>query len=69
MELVDVMTRRKIDFMCQQETKWVDEKAKELDSSIFKCWYTEKVRSKSGVCIIVGKKLGKDIVDVKKIVD
>ena len=32
------MTRRKINFMCQQKTKWVSEKAKELDSLVFKHW-------------------------------
>jgi len=42
MEIVDVVTRRKINFMCQQETKGVVEKVKELDSSRFKHWYTEK---------------------------
>jgi len=55
MEIIDVVTRRKINFMCQQETKWVGEKAKELDSSRFKHWYTRKVRSRNGVSIIVNK--------------
>jgi exonuclease III len=41
--------------MCQQETKWVGEKAKELDSSRFKHWYTGKVGSRNGVGIIVNK--------------
>ena len=43
MEIVDVVTKRKMNFMCQQETKWVGEKAKELDSLRFKHRYTEKV--------------------------
>jgi len=38
--------------MCLQDTKWVGEKAKELDNSCFKPWYTEKVRSKNGIDII-----------------
>ncbi|KEH16404.1 hypothetical protein MTR_0196s0030 [Medicago truncatula] len=49
MEIVDPVTRRKIKFMCQQETKGVVEKEKELDSSRFKHWYTGKVGSINGV--------------------
>ena len=52
MEIVDVVTRRKINFMCQQKTKGVVEKAKELDSSRFKHGYTGKVRSRNGVGIL-----------------
>jgi len=47
--------RRKINFMRKQETKWVNEKTKELDSSRFKHWYTRTVRSRNGVGIIVDK--------------
>ena len=36
MEIVDTMTRRRINFMCLQETKWVGKKPKKLDSSGFK---------------------------------
>jgi len=34
---------RMINFMCQQKTKWVDEKMKELNNSGFKFWYIGKV--------------------------
>jgi len=44
-------------------------KAKELDSSGFKLWYTGEVRSRNGVGIIVDKEWKKDIVDVKRIGD
>jgi len=69
MEVVDKMTRRRINFMCLQETKWVGKKAKELDSSGFKLWYTSEVRSRNNVGIIVDKEWKKDIVDVKRIGD
>jgi len=55
--------------MCLQETKWAGKKAKELDSSGFKLWYTGEVRSRNGVDIIVDKEWKKDIVDVKTIGD
>ncbi|KAL5133857.1 Craniofacial development protein 2 [Glycine soja] len=64
MEIVDVMVRRKINFMCLQETKWIGEKAKELDNSGFKLWNTGKIRSRNGVGIIVDKEWKKDVVDV-----
>jgi len=35
--------------MCLQDIKWVGERAKELDNSCFKLWYTGKVRSKNGI--------------------
>jgi exonuclease III len=69
MEVVDTITRRKINFMCLQETKWVGKKVKELDSLGFKLWYTGKVRSRNGVGIIVDKEWKKDIVDVQRIGD
>jgi len=69
MEVVDTMMRRRINFMCLQETKWVGKKAKELDSSGFKLWYTHEVRSRNGLGIIVDKEWKKDIVNVKRIGD
>ncbi|KAL5193749.1 LINE-1 retrotransposable element ORF2 protein [Glycine soja] len=68
-EIVDVMVRRKINFMCLQETKWTGEKAKELDNSGFKLWYTGKIRSRNGVGIIVDKEWKKDVVDVRRVGD
>ncbi|KAH1196522.1 Glutathione hydrolase 1 [Glycine max] len=69
MEIVDVMVRRKINFMCLQETKWTGEKAKELDNSGFKLWYTGQIRSRNGVGIIVDKEWKKDVVDVRRVGD
>lgn len=55
MEIVDTTIRRRINFVRLQETKWVQEKAKELYTSGFKLWYTTKAKSKNGVDIIVDK--------------
>ena len=54
--------------MWLQEIKWVDDKAKELDSLGFKNWYTNKLRSTNEV-IIVDTEWKNDIVDVKRIGD
>ncbi|KAH1264626.1 Craniofacial development protein 2 [Glycine max] len=69
MKIVDVMVRRKINFMCLQETKWTGEKAKELDNSGFKLWYTGKIRLRNGVGIIVDKEWKKDVMDVRRVGD
>lgn len=36
MEVVDIMSQRRINIMCLQETTWVGEKSKELDTTRFK---------------------------------
>lgn len=38
--------------MCLQETKWVGEKTKKLDTTRLKFWYTRN-RGKNGMGIIV----------------
>jgi hypothetical protein len=44
MEVVETMTRRMIHFMCQQKTKWLGEKTKELNNLGFKFWYIGEER-------------------------
>ncbi|KAM2034227.1 hypothetical protein ACFX16_037464 [Malus domestica] len=69
MEVVEVMVRRGISIMCLQETKWVGLKAKDLENSGFKLWYSGTNRTINVVGIIVDKTLTKDVVDVKKVGD
>nr|XP_029143981.1 uncharacterized protein LOC112701297 [Arachis hypogaea] len=69
MVVVDTMIRRTINIMCLQETKWVSAKAKELDTSKFKLWYTGKVKNRNVVGIIMDKQWKKDIMDVKRVDD
>ena len=45
------MRYRKINILCLQETKWVGEKAKDIDG--YKLWYTNKVNRMNGVGIIL----------------
>ena len=66
MEVVEIMVRRRINIMCLQETKWVGLKAKDLENSGFKLWYSGTNRSRNGVGIIVDKTLTQDVVDVKR---
>jgi len=53
--------------MCLQETKWLREKAKKVDSLGFKLCYKEKFRSRNRVYIIVDKEWKRHIVDVKTV--
>ncbi|KAM2180691.1 hypothetical protein ACFX1R_035510 [Malus domestica] len=69
MEVVEVMVRRRINIMCLQETKWVGSKAKDLENSGFKLWYSGTNRTRNGVGIIVDKTLVQDVVDVKRVGD
>ena len=64
MELVDTMLRRKVNIACVQETKWVGEKAREIENTGFKIFYTGKHRHRNGVGIVVDKNLKNDIVTV-----
>ena len=48
-ELVDTTTRRRVNILCIQETKWKGQKAKEVDNTSFKLWYTRTVANGNGV--------------------
>ena len=69
MELVDIMVHRKIDILCNQETKWVGEKANEIDSLSFKLWHYGRNRIRKGVSVIIGKSLKDNVVEIKVIDD
>lgn len=66
LEVVEVMRRRKISVLCLQETKWIGEKAKEIEPWGYKLWYIGKDKSRNGVGIIVDKEHVKDVVAVQR---
>ncbi|XP_071674312.1 uncharacterized protein [Lolium perenne] len=65
-ELVDTAVRRRVDVLCVQETKWKGQKAKEVEDTGFKLWYTGTTSNKYGVGILVNKSLSDGVVDVKR---
>ena len=69
MELVDIMIHRKINILSIQETKWVGEKAKEIDSLGFKLWYSGRSRTRNGVGVIIDKSLKDNVVEINRIDD
>jgi hypothetical protein len=64
-ELVDGASRRGVSILCVQETKWKGQKAKEVENTSFKLWYSGTVSNKNGVGILIDKTLKDGVVDVK----
>ena len=48
-ELVDTVTRRCVNILSIQETKWKGQKTKEVDNTCFKLGYTGTVVNRNGV--------------------
>jgi hypothetical protein len=62
-EVVNTMIRR---ILCVQETKWNGQKAKEVEDTGFKLWYTGNTSTKNGVGIVLDKSLKDGVVDIKR---
>jgi hypothetical protein len=65
-EVVDTMIRRRVNILCVQETKWKGQKAKEVEDTGFKLWYTGNTSTKNGVVIVLDKSLKDGVVDIKR---
>ena len=65
-ELVDTAIRRRVDILCIQETKWKGQKAKEVDNTCFKLWYTGTVANRNGVGVLIDKSLKNGVVRVRR---
>jgi exonuclease III len=65
-EVVDTMIRRHVNIRCVQETKWKGQKAKEVEDTDFKLWYTGNTSTKNGVGIVLDKSLKDGVVDIKR---
>jgi hypothetical protein len=65
-ELVDTAIRRCVNILCVQEIKWTGQKAKKVENTGFKLWYTGKERNKNGVGILIDKSLKNGVVAVRR---
>ena len=65
-ELVDTVTRWRVNILCVQETKWNGQKAKEVDNTGFKLWYTGTVVNRNGVGVLIDKSLKNGVVGVRR---
>ncbi|KAF3631922.1 ATP-dependent RNA helicase A-like protein [Capsicum annuum] len=66
-ELVKILSKRRINIACIQETKWVGSKARDMDG--YKLWYSGSDRRRNGVGILVDEELRGQVVEVKRIND
>ena len=65
-ELVDAVIRRRVNILCIQETKWNGQKAKEVEGTGFKLWYTGATSGRNGVGILIDRSLKDGVVDVRR---
>jgi exonuclease III len=59
------MIRWCVNILCIQKTKWNGEKAKEVEDTGFKLWYTGNTSTKNDVGIMLDKTLKDGVVDIK----
>ena len=62
----DTATRRRVNILCVQETKWKGQKAKEVDNTSFKLWYIGTVANINGVGVLIDKNFKNSVVGVRK---
>ena len=65
-ELVDAAIRRRVNILCVQETKWTGQKAREVENTGFKLWYSGLVGNRNDVGILIDKNLKNGVVDVRR---
>ena len=65
-ELADTTTRRRVNIIYIQETKWKGQKAKEVENTGFKLWYSGIAANRNVVGILIDKSLKDGVVDVKR---
>jgi exonuclease III len=54
-----------VNILCVQETKWKGKKAKEVEDTSFKLWYTSTTTTKNDVGIVLHKILKDGVVEFK----
>jgi exonuclease III len=65
-EVVDTMIRQRVNIHCVQETKWMGQKAKEVEDTGFKLWYIGTTSIKNGAGIVLDKSLKDGVMDIKR---
>jgi exonuclease III len=55
-----------VNILCVQETRWKGQKAKEVEDTGFKLWYTGTTTNKNRVGIVLDKRLNDGVVDIKR---
>jgi exonuclease III len=55
-----------VNTLCVQKTKWMGQKAKEVENTGFKLWYTEKEQSRNDVGILIDKSLKNRVIAIMR---
>ncbi|XP_060212066.1 uncharacterized protein LOC132639642 [Lycium barbarum] len=66
-ELAKILEKRKISIACVQKSRWVGDRARDVDG--FKLWFSGGPKGKNGVGILVDRELRVLVVGVKKVSD
>ncbi|KAF3665017.1 hypothetical protein FXO38_09825 [Capsicum annuum] len=66
-ELVKILRKRRVSVACVQETKWVGTKVRDMDG--YKLWYSDSVRHRNRIGILVDEDLREQVVEVKRVSD
>ncbi|XP_066986829.1 craniofacial development protein 2-like [Macrobrachium rosenbergii] len=66
--IADVMERRRIDFLCVQETRWKGSGTREIGNG-YKLYYSGSREGRNGVGIIVSNNWKEKVVEVKRVND
>ena len=67
-EVVDLMSRRRIDILCVQETRWKGAKSRNLGGG-FKLFYYGEDSKRNGIGVIIKEEYAKCVVEVKRVSD
>ena len=65
-ELIDVAIKRRVNILYVHETKWKGQKAKEVDDTGFKLWYTGATPGRNGVGILIDRSIKDGVVEVRR---
>ena len=65
-ELVDAAIRRRVNILCVQETKWKGQKAKKVEDTGFKLWYTGATPGRNDVGILIDRSFKDGVVEVRR---
>jgi hypothetical protein len=56
-ELVDATIRKRVNIRCVHETRWAGQKAREVENTGFKLWYSGLAGTRNCVSILIDKSL------------
>nr|XP_016445153.1 PREDICTED: craniofacial development protein 2-like [Nicotiana tabacum] len=65
--MAKILQKKKVNIACVQETRWVGSRARNADE--YKLWYSEVLKGKNSVRILVDRELRESVVEVRRVND